>query len=211
MSTAYEAIMMQAEACSGDDIFLKNGTKFVRHLAEDQALRFFHKIFAPISDEGLRLSEQICNFKLPCDYKTFLLRCGGATLFDRSFYIYGYDPAISRTLRLEDQRPVFCGSAQNEFRTSYPHSAENGWFAVGSIVLEKKLWVAVNKHGEAAIIGFDRIITFDSFDVIINQTISTLDKEFRCQSISEEKSVLIQNILLNDSNYQTDIAKKTDR
>lgn len=180
MISAHESINAYLDKCSKSDVILPNGSRFICHLKHDQELRYLHKVYPALNDFDIGIVKLHLGFEPPEEYRNFLLFCGGATLFDASMYIYGFDSNISRSISLENQKPIYIGSSQDDFKYEYADLYENFWRPVGSIGLYETVWILINKSGRSRIIrGSDRL-DFPSFDSMIAYLLSTLYSGMGC-------------------------------
>lgn len=185
MNAAYQILDTELKRCTGDGIITESGIKFIHHINPSQKLRFFHKIFPGISSNIINNVENIIGFKVPSSYKNFIFECGGAILFDQSFFLYGFDANVSRSLELDHQKPLYIGQAINDFRLIYPDFFYRSWIPIGSVVLNDKVWILLNKDGRAKIFKEKLIVDFTSFDEFMAHIIPILATGLRCDPLPE--------------------------
>lgn len=180
MIDAYAVIEAEIDRCSGIDAVATSGARFIRQLNADQKLRYLHKLYPPLRQDDLGRVGSYLGFSPPVAYVKFLLRCGGATLFDQAMHIYGYEEQISRSISLEDQRPIYIVSAQREFRAEYGEKYSALWRVIGSVVLFGKIWIAITENGRSRIIQGEKYLEFYNFDEAIVHIVGILSDRIGC-------------------------------
>ena len=196
MKSALEVLKFEEIRCTGDNFITESGIKFINHINKNQPLRYLHKIFPGIKFHEFKIVEQHLGFNPSNSYRDFILEFGGAILFDRNMHIYGYDSAISRSLDLDRQKPVYIGQAYKDFKSIYPELALQLWAPIGSVALNRQIWVAMNQAGEIKVINGDTELNLKSFDEWMNLAVPTLASACGCGPIDESEIDVIESVLL---------------
>ncbi|WP_342248766.1 hypothetical protein [Sphingomonas sp. OTU376] len=191
---AYERIISAAHECADNtNILTDNGILFVKKIGSEQKLRYLHKIFPKNTNNDNFIT--VAGFEAPRGYDEFLSECGGCILFDSVMHLFGLDKSLSRSVDLDDQRPVYIGTPQIEFSSERPDEFMREWRPVGVIVANNQIWMTINSTGESALMDSSRLLRFSSFDHMIDHIISVLISKIGCGPFREERGTEIEETM----------------
>jgi hypothetical protein len=153
----------------------ENGSIFICPIGKEP-LRYLHKLFINNDKQLSSKLERAFKYTPPEDYLNLMNCYNGMTLFDNTFSIYGLYTDFSRSLRLEDQRPI---SLQNEIVSkNWLFGPENSWRPIGSVSGYEKLFeLEIDPSGRARLLCGEGVAKVSaSFKELLFDVGSILDR-----------------------------------
>ena len=173
-------------------VTLPNGSRFIRKLPDERPLGYLHKLFAPLSPAGLMSLSTMLGRRLPAQFEAFLGWSNGATLFDNSFCIFGFQEglAVSRSIELEAQTAINIAWENEIYACVHPQQWNEGWIRIGSVTgWDSTFHIDGHESGECAISGeAGGRRTFPTFNSCIERIVMRLSPCFSCDGLVDPRS-----------------------
>jgi hypothetical protein len=174
-----------------------SGTRFVRHLHGEGPLAFLHCLYPPLAKDEVVRCEEALGRALPHDIQRWLEWANGATLFDKTIYLYGYVGQVTRSTRLEEQAPISIIDANEIFSVREPELWKLGWITVGSISgWGTQLTLGAHSSGRCAVVCDQKnFAEYDDFEKILAGIIGRVSPCFTCEGVQDKSYVVLEAAL----------------
>jgi len=185
----YDQLLETCGACDdASSRVLPSGARFIKNLADQGPLAFFHCLYAPLVRSERERCEVTLGRSLPLELAQFMERSNGATLFDKTIWLFGYVERITRSLALEDQAPISLTDQNELFAASHPDRWRKGWMHFGSLVgWSTSLSLQAHSTGECAIVGDDgKHVNFTSIPAMLTRLMERIGPCFTCSGVRDQ-------------------------
>jgi hypothetical protein len=161
---------------------LTNGSRFIRNLPERGPLAYLHYLYGTAGAGVEERIQQGLGRILPIEVRTFLRHTNGATMFDKSIYIYGFVETPSRSTRLQDQTAVSLLLENETFKRTSPDRWASGWTKVGALTgWDTVLSLEAHASGRCAILSRDKgAVEHSSFAEMLTRIVERVGVCFEC-------------------------------
>lgn len=176
---------------------LPSGARFVRNLPDEGPLAYLHSVYPPLGTDALAHCEAALGRPLPNGLRYWLSKANGATLFDKTIYLFGFTERMHRSLSLEDQTAISLTSENEMFALCNRSLWDTGWIKVGSLSgWTTTLELQMHSTGRCALAGdAERRVEFVSFDEMMTVIVQRVSPCFSCVGVTDKSYVALEATL----------------
>ncbi len=163
---------------------LAGGNRFIRKLPDKRSLGYLHKLYTPLTDEGVRRLSDALGYCASAEFEDFLRWSNGASLFDNNIQIFGLVERLNRSLSPDDQQPISVETENLNFRVENDNRWSDGWLRIGSITGEyDNVSIEISADGACTLRSKSLECSFESFDRCMNAIVDRIGTCFTCNGI----------------------------
>jgi hypothetical protein len=175
---------------------LPTGAQFIRKLPDDRPLGYLHKLYAPITSDGVGKLQSGFGRNLPKQYATFLAWANGAALFDNSVALFGDVENVTRSVEPAEVTAISIQWENELYSVTESERWQQGWIKIGGIVgWDSRYSLELHESGPCAVRGGAGEHCDRSFEECMARVIARLDPCFTCDGLVDETCAELEGAL----------------
>ncbi len=189
----FDDLLAILERCDdSSSVVFATGARFIRKLPGRGPLAFLHHLPAPADDAALQGVEGKLGRSIPMDFRAFLARSNGPTLFDLHLTFFGAEQRISRSLRLEDQIAISLLFENETFALTQADRWAAGWMRIGAVSgWNTQHELQASADGRCAIVNQDgATIDFADFGALMELLVDILSPLVPCAGLASDEKLI---------------------
>ncbi|MDY0960326.1 hypothetical protein SOM26_16665 [Sphingomonas sp. CFBP8993] len=117
-----------------------------------------------------------------------MVKANGATLYDKTIFLFGFAENITRSLDLEKQTAISIVWQNEVFASSYPKRWSDGWTHIGALTgYSTSLSLQAHLDGPCEVVWDNGLsVGFASFDSMLTTLVALVAPCFTCTGIRDQ-------------------------